>query len=195
MVQCAELWDISGAPSHWRRGVQTWLCFPFRNHHFSRIDRASLSMADKVRCLYNRMEGCAWTAAPSHVWAAKANDGMLRQTLCSTMRCSVWGGPVGGCCPQGEVAVAGNIMMKPQEQFGCQVFIASQTWQEMNENLQPMQFGKQCPVPFVEWSYQSLYRSLSTQMYAGSQITSQVSVDGLQYKTVKLCKAKILEQQ
>lgn len=118
MVQCAELGDISG-PLH-TGGGECRHDYASLLETISRIDRASHSMADKVRCLCKRMEGCVWTAAPSHVRAAEVNDCMLRQTLCSTMRCSFWGGPVGGCCPQVEVAVAGNIMMKLQKQFSCQ---------------------------------------------------------------------------
>lgn len=80
------------------------------------------STAGRVHCLYRGLGCGGWgfvrTAAPRQVWAAahaaKVNDRMLRQTLRSSLvlRCSFWGGPVGGCCPQVEVAVAGTILMK-----------------------------------------------------------------------------------
>lgn len=45
-------WWYLRAPPRWRRGVETCLCFPFRNHHFSKIDSTSHCMAGRVRCLY-----------------------------------------------------------------------------------------------------------------------------------------------
>lgn len=47
-------WWYLRAPPRWRRGAETCLCFPFRNHHFSKIDSTSHCMAGRVRCLYRR---------------------------------------------------------------------------------------------------------------------------------------------
>lgn len=58
VVQCAELGDISG-PLHSGGGEHRHAyCLPFRNHHFSRIDSTSHSMAGRVRRLY-RGQGSA----------------------------------------------------------------------------------------------------------------------------------------
>lgn len=94
----------------WRRGVQTCLCLPFRNHHFSRINSTPHSPADKVRCLRLGWGGGASckTRLCSQWWMIAC---CVRH---SSIRCCFWGGLEGGGCPQAEVAVAGNILMKLQ---------------------------------------------------------------------------------
>lgn len=92
MVQCAELGDISG-PLHSGGGERRHAyCLPFRNHHFSRIDSTSHSMAGRVHCLYGGVGGggCRWglcvdsctKASPSSTcsqgeWSHAASDTRL----------------------------------------------------------------------------------------------------------------------
>lgn len=79
-------------------------------------------MAGRVRCLY-RGAGVGCMRGQLHQGESEQLRWMIaccvrRSSL--ARRCSFWGGPVGGCCPQVEAAVAGNILMKPRSWFRCQ---------------------------------------------------------------------------
>lgn len=179
----------------WMRGVQTCLCLPFRNHHFSRINSTPHSLADKVHCLC-----LGWGGGPSCKARLCSQRWMIACCVRhSSIRCSFWGGLVGGGCPQAEVAVAGTILIKLQKQF--QLSGTGRVYGLANPARRWIKISSQCSLkiflpglnrPTPLWLY---WRFKKNQ--AVGESASHVSVDGLQYKTwtVNFWEAKMLVQQ
>lgn len=170
-------WWYLRAPPQSRKGVQTCLCLPFRNHHFSKIDSTSHSMAGRVHCLYRGVGGrgvvlvgvcvdSCTKASPSSwgEWLHAASDTLL--LTCSEMqflrRTSGWMlSSSGGCsCRQhtdeaNELVQLSGTFFLPHKPAMRRVKICSQC--SLHEILL-MPFFLNRPTPL--W----LYWRLSTQI-------------------------------